>query len=640
MERSKIFISYSRRDRKWKEEIAQFLTPLIRERIEEWDDSRISPGANWFDEIQRGMDSAKVAVLLVSQSFLASDFITKHELPRLLEAGLRGQLTVIWVPVSASSFRHTALADLQAVVDPNKPLDTLPSARRNQALVAISEAIVQAMDLQPKAEGVERVVLLYKRWSDTDEEAVHLLDGEFKKHGVQVFIDRHLPAGVPWGKRLAEEIRKADAVIPMLSSASITSEMMAREVAIASDAAQEQDGQPRLLPVRLAFRGKLPPSLELLNSIQHVEWESPEDNARVVDQLMEGMRNKAKQPFARVDGVMPSDDEFYVARKTDTDLEAAIRGRASIITIKGARQMGCSALLARGLRQAQEAGEKVVYTDFQRFNLTQLETLNDMYRALAESIDDSLELGTEFDQVWRVDKAPNWNFERYFKRHLLSRFPQRLVWGMDEVDRLFKYPYAGEFFGLLRAWHNDRRVKFDTPLERLTMVIAYATEPYLFIQDANQSPFNVGISLRMQDFDIDQVGQLAYQYGVLLARADLERFYNLVGGHPYLVRRGLAELQNRSLEYLLGVASREDGPFGDHLRSVLMTLAARADLLKAVSTVLRGHPDLTPEQFIRLRKAGILAGDSHQDATMRCPLYREYLRRHLVSEPRAALTEA
>src|SRR5262245_30611140 len=147
MERSKIFISYSRRDRKWLEEIKQFLTPLIRERVDEWDDSRIPPGTKWFDEIQRGLDSAKVAVLLVSQSFLASDFITGHELPQLLEAGRRGELTVIWVPVSASSFRHTQVAELQAVVDPNKPLDTLTSARRKQALVTVAEAIVQAMDL-------------------------------------------------------------------------------------------------------------------------------------------------------------------------------------------------------------------------------------------------------------------------------------------------------------------------------------------------------------------------------------------------------------------------------------------------------------------------------------------------------------
>ena len=63
-------------------------------------------------------------------------------------------------------------------------------------------------------------------------------------------------------------------------------------------------------------------------------------------------------------------------------------------------------------------------------------------------------------------------------------------------------------FGLFRSWHNERSLNPDGPWGRLTLAIVYATEAHLFITDLNQSPFNVGTRLTLEDFTFEQVAEL------------------------------------------------------------------------------------------------------------------------------------
>lgn len=74
--RTKVFISYSHADKEWLERLRRHLKPLDREgRLECWDDTHIRPGDDWKQEIQNALDTAQVAVLLISADFFASDFI-------------------------------------------------------------------------------------------------------------------------------------------------------------------------------------------------------------------------------------------------------------------------------------------------------------------------------------------------------------------------------------------------------------------------------------------------------------------------------------------------------------------------------------------------------------------------------------
>jgi len=144
--RNKVFISYSHKDTKFLEELLLHLKPLERAGlVSKWSDKQIAPGSQWFDEIKDALVGAKVAVMMVSPGFLASDFIHEHELGPLLKEAEQGGVRILWIPVRACSYKETLLKNYQAVISPDKPLAEM-KAERNKAWVKVCEEIKNAQN--------------------------------------------------------------------------------------------------------------------------------------------------------------------------------------------------------------------------------------------------------------------------------------------------------------------------------------------------------------------------------------------------------------------------------------------------------------------------------------------------------------
>lgn len=365
---------------------------------------------------------------------------------------------------------------------------------------------------------------------------------------------------------------------------------------------------------------------------------SESDNRFIPAGDMATQSNPASSRIAAVDfepagGAVPLYSRFYVARPTDEEFQAAISRRDSIVLIKGARQVGKTSLLARGLQQARDAGCRVVLTHFQTFNSSHLQSAETLLQAIAELIADQLDLEVMPADVWNAKLGPNPNFRRYLRREVLSKISSPLVWALDEVDRIFSYPFAGEIFALFRSWHDERALEPGGPWARLTLAMAYSTEAHLFITDMNQSPFNVGTRLALEDFTMEQVNDLNRRYGSPLKnQTEVARYHGLVSGQPYLVCAGLHELAMRGVDIdaFETRAAGDDWIFGEHLRRIVALLGKNADLTEVVRGLLQGRPCPTRESFYRLRSAGILAGRSLDEARFRCPLYATYLAQHLL----------
>jgi hypothetical protein len=143
--RTQVFISYSHKDRKWLEKLETHLKPFgMRHKLDMWVDTNIEPGAKWRKEIKKALARAKVAVLLVSPDFLASDFIDKNELKVILAAEKKGGLTILWIPIRPSAYNQTQIRHYKAVFEPTRPLSRLTASQQDNALVKICEAIYKA----------------------------------------------------------------------------------------------------------------------------------------------------------------------------------------------------------------------------------------------------------------------------------------------------------------------------------------------------------------------------------------------------------------------------------------------------------------------------------------------------------------
>lgn len=139
-----VFISYSHKDKKWCDLFKTLAQPLKRYvELKFWADTDILPNQSWRPEIQKALNNATVAVLLVSAEFLGSSFIADVELPYILKARREKNLQVLWVCLTPCHYKLTELSEIQAVTDAGKPLNSMGEFGYQSALMQVCDRLDQ-----------------------------------------------------------------------------------------------------------------------------------------------------------------------------------------------------------------------------------------------------------------------------------------------------------------------------------------------------------------------------------------------------------------------------------------------------------------------------------------------------------------
>ena len=325
------------------------------------------------------------------------------------------------------------------------------------------------------------------------------------------------------------------------------------------------------------------------------------------------------------EGQMPIDSGLYVERPPiEARCYETIVKPGALIRIKAPRQMGKSSLMLRILNYAVEQGYRAASLNLQSAGGQVLSSLDQFLYWLCSRLTRKLNLTDRVAEYWQGALGSNDKCTDYFELYLLPELGHPLALGLDEVDEVFKHPtIASDFFGLLRAWHEES--KTNPVWQNLRLVITHSKEVYIPL-NINQSPFNVGVPIELPPLNRVQVEDLIDRHGLRWSAAEVDALIAMVGGHPYLVRVALYHVARGeiALERLLKVAPTEEWAYGEHLRRHLLNLED-PKLVAAIKQVVSARVPVrlkTGEAF-KLFSMGLVRYQGN-DVIPLCNLYRQY----------------
>jgi transcriptional regulator with XRE-family HTH domain len=331
-------------------------------------------------------------------------------------------------------------------------------------------------------------------------------------------------------------------------------------------------------------------------------------------------------------GQVPLDSPFYIKRSPiEERCYEQIHKPGSLIRIKAPRQMGKTSLLARIIDKAQSQGDSTVTLDFQLAAQQIFVNTDKFLRWFCASVALALNIPNKLSDYWDLAEIVGSSMacKAYFEEYLLPAIGKPLTLGLDEVDKVFEYPEIyRDFFGLLRALHEEGKRR--EIWKKLQLVIVHSTEVYVPL-DINQSPFNVGFSVELPEFNYQQILALAQKHQLYWDETDIEKLTALVGGHPFLVRLTLYHIANKNvtLTQIIENSTNSSSIYAEHLRRQYLILTQQPELAVAMKDIVNNnYVQLPPVIKFKLHSMGLVKFQ-RDSLVPRCNLYRQYLQTHL-----------
>ncbi len=523
-------------------------------------------------------------------------------------------------------------------------------------------------------------IFISHRNVEQDLQLARVLHDELEIQEHEVFLDADdIQLGAEWPAVIRRELEQADVLVVLLSQhLAEHPDMVIEEVSMARQL-KRRHGKPEIIPVCLGedVIESLPYDLAaMVKRLQYATWTGgprstrellyrlfqalePEDPSRspTTRSFSLGTEARPRRAEGGYRGGSPTAKEvpealplgldeiplpqppkaryssyWYVARAAaERQADACLREPGSPVVLVGPGDIGKSYLLDHLMAVHQGEGDRQF-----RLSLDVLDDVldaeDDLFRELAYEMVDQLDLDdAAVDRAWEKKRARRAGIKLgyFMQTSVLPAVEGRLLMAFDGADAVADREGAQGLFRELRGWAelSGRR----QPWDRLRLLLAISTEPGRLIDTLESSPFNISPPIRLEDLDSPQLLEMARRYGILLRTAELAELVELVGGHPYLVRKVLYEAVagDKPVTDLLQDATAPQGLFGDHLRSRMLKVSGDQELAGAVRQVI--HGDLSPidaEIAHRLLSAGLIAGvpGSYR---MRYKLYDLYFRQWL-----------
>ena len=337
-------------------------------------------------------------------------------------------------------------------------------------------------------------------------------------------------------------------------------------------------------------------------------------------------------------GPIQPDRPCYIERASDKALCQAVRDQQFCFVLSP-RASGKSSLMARTVRTLRAEGQIAAVVDLTQIGARgESEEPGRWYYSIAYRIVRELRLKIEL-QTWWQQKSALTNDERlaeFFWEVVLTNTTAPVTIFFDEIERAVELPFSKELFTAIHSCYNSRTTEPD--FGRLNFVVLGVATPQQLAPDRSVSPFDLGTSIELEDFTLDETYGLADGFTPSKghARDLLENIYRWVGGHPYLtqkiargvVRRGgrLDDVSFVVRERFLAQGARNEEPLLNHIRALLTRRATRnRQGLVLLGKLSKGaqvpeEQGSTPQQVLRL--AGLTATGSDGMLRLRNQLFR------------------
>jgi len=353
----------------------------------------------------------------------------------------------------------------------------------------------------------------------------------------------------------------------------------------------------------------------------------------------------------QVGGTVNPRSGLYITRPTDDELLKLLE-RGEYANVFCSRQMGKSSLLVRTKARLYEQGYATAAIDVAGY-LGTMGDADDWYQGLLQGIVRQLELPVNVTGWWETCHAitPNQRLIQFFRDEIAAKTSAPVVIFLDEIDSTIALPYTDDFFVAIRAMYNDRA---SEPLfEHITFCLVGVATPNELIKNRRTTPYNVGRTIELPDFDPDRddLRSLfeAVSDDLVKGEAIVRTLVQWTGGHPYLTLRlcdqFVAQRKTDEVDEMVNQAfiSLNQLHADVHFQQVPRFLDGRVKDKLATLTlyqrILSGEQlrDQTTPAHIALKLAGIVKRDRDGYLMVRNPIYARVFNNDWVATTQTAV---